>query len=141
MKKGSGIKATTSAMLLINDDSPKMFKAQPKRERALLYILQNPCGATENDILLNVGLSSGRNYFTQLERLCGIKFTREHIENTDGIGAHLRYSFFSLEIANEIVKEINESRVRRKVSPLSSALTTELLKPLNNLLSNTKKGR
>lgn len=131
MKGSSGKKAATQTNLAANDNSPKKPKAQPKKERAFIYILQHPTGATENDILRNVGLSSGRNYFTQLERLHGFELTRVNDENPDGIGTHLRYSFSSPEIAAAILKEINASRIRRKAGVLSKEQEAELLVPFN----------
>lgn len=134
MKGGSGKKAATQSNLAANDNSPKKEKKQPKKERAFIYILQHPKGATENDILRNVGLSSGRNYFTQLERLHGFELTRVNDENPDGIGTHLRYSFSSPKIAAAILKEINASRARRKAGALSQEKEAELLVPFNRLL-------
>ncbi|WP_288986921.1 hypothetical protein [uncultured Pseudoalteromonas sp.] len=133
MKGGSGKKAATQTNLAANDDSPKKPRAQPKKERAFIYILQHPTGATENDILRNVGLSSGRNYFTQLERLHGFELTRVNDENPDGIGTHLRYSFSSPEIAAAILKEINASRARRDAGALAKEQEAELLAPFNRL--------
>ena len=133
MKGGSGKKAATQANLAANDNSPKKPNKQPKKERAFIYILQHPTGATENDILRNVGLSSGRNYFTQLERLHGFELTRVNDENPDGIGTHLRYSFSSPKIAAAILKEINASRIRRKAGVLSKEQEVELLAPFNRL--------
>ena len=133
MKGSSGKKAATQANSAANDNSPKKPRAQPKKERAFIYILQHPTGATENDILRNVGLSSGRNYFTQLERLHGFELTRVNDENPDGIGTHLRYSFSSPKIAAAILKEINASRIRRKAAVLSKEQEAELLAPFNRL--------
>jgi len=133
MKGGNGKKAATQTNLAANDNSPKKPKAQSKKERAFIYILQHPSGATENDILRNVGLSSGRNYFTQLERLHGFELTRVNDENPDGIGTHLRYSFSSPKIAAAILKEINASRIRRKAAVLSKEQEAELLAPFNRL--------
>lgn len=133
MKGGSGKKAATQTNLAANDDSPKKPNKQPKKERAFIYILQHPTGATENDILRNIGLSSGRNYFTQLERLYGFELTRVNDENPDGIGTHLRYSFSSPKIAAAILKEINASRIRRKAAVLSKEQEAELLAPFNRL--------
>ncbi|MDC9509702.1 hypothetical protein [Pseudoalteromonas sp. Angola-4] len=133
MKGSSGKKAATQANLSANNNSQKKPRAQPKKERAFIYILQHPTGATENDILRNVGLSSGRNYFTQLERLHGFELTRVNDENPDGIGTHLRYSFSSPEIAAAILKEINASRTRRKAGILSEGQEAELLAPFNRL--------
>ena len=133
MKGSSGKKAATQANSAANDNSPKKPRAQPKKERAFIYILQHPTGATENDILRNVGLSSGRNYFTQLERLHGFELTRVNDENPDGIGTHLRYSFSSPKIAAAILKEINASRIRRKAGVLSKEQEVELLAPFNRL--------
>ena len=134
MKGSSGKKAATQADSVANDNSPKKEKKQTKKERAFIYILQHPKGATENDILRNVGLSSGRNYFTQLERLHGFELTRVNDENPDGIGTHLRYSFSSPKIAAAILKEINASRARRKAGALSQEKEAELLVPFNRLL-------
>ncbi|WP_085065392.1 hypothetical protein [Pseudoalteromonas sp. TB51] len=114
--------------------NPAPKKPQPKTERANLYILAHPEGATELDILRNAGLSSGRNYFTDLERDYGFTFTREKIPNSDGIGAHFKYSYSSLEIAEIIIKAINKSRIHRKLAEFTSEQTTELLKPIKRLL-------
>ena len=116
--------------------NPAPKKPQPKTERANLYILAHPEGATELDILRNAGLSSGRNYFTDLEREFGFKFMREKIPNSDGIGGHLKYSFSSLEIAETIIKAINKSRIHRKLAEFTSEQTTELLKPIKHLLGS-----
>ncbi|OUS69512.1 hypothetical protein B5G52_16575 [Pseudoalteromonas sp. A601] len=111
-------------------------KPQSKTERANLYILAHPEGATELDILRNVGLSSGRNYFTDLERDYGFTFTREKIPNSDGIGGHYKYSFYSIEVAQMIIKAINKSRVHRKLAEFTSEQKVELLKPIKYLLDN-----
>ncbi|QBJ63533.1 hypothetical protein [Pseudoalteromonas sp. DL-6] len=114
--------------------NPASKKPQSKKERATLYILAHPVGATELDILNNVDLKSGRNYFTNLEREYFFKFNREKIPNKDGIGTYLKYSFSSLEIAENIIKAINKSRVHRKLAEYTSEQETELLKPINNLM-------
>lgn len=116
--------------------SPAPKKPQSKTERANLYILAHPEGATELDILRNAGLSSGRNYFTDLERDYGFTFTREKIPNSDGIGGHFRYSFSSIEIAKTIIKAINKSRIHRKLAIYTSEQEVELLKPINNLIGS-----
>lgn len=126
MRAGSGSNAA----------SPAPKKPQSKTERANIYILANPEGATELDILRNAGLSSGRNYFTDLEREYDFTFTREKIPNSDGIGGHLKYSFSSLDIAEIIIKAINKSRIKRKLAELTPEQTAELLKPIMHLLGS-----
>lgn len=126
MSAFSGIKAANPA--------PK--NSQSKTERANLYILAHPTGATELDILRNAGLSSGRNYFTDLERSYGFTFTREKIPNSDGIGAHLKYSYSSLDIAEIIIKAVNKSRIHRKLAEFTPEQKSELLKPIKHLLGN-----
>ncbi|MFT6788921.1 MAG: hypothetical protein ACJAVX_002287 [Pseudoalteromonas rhizosphaerae] len=116
--------------------SPTPKKPQSKTERANLYILAHPSGATELDILRNAGLSSGRNYFTDLEREFGFKFMREKITNSDGIGGHLKYSYSSLDIAETILKAINKSRINRKLAEFTPEQKAELLKPIKHLLGN-----
>jgi len=119
-----------------NATSPTPKKPQSKTERANLYILAHPDGATELDILRNAGLSSGRNYFTDLEREYDFTFTREKIPNSDGIGGHLKYSFSSLDIAETIIKAINKSRIKRKLAEFTPEQTAELLKPIMHLLGS-----
>ena len=116
--------------------SPAPKKPQSKTERANLYILAHPAGATELDILRNAGLSSGRNYFSDLERDYGFTFIREKIPNSDGIGGHYKYSFFSIEVAQMIIKAINKSRIHRKLADYTSEQEAELLKPINNLMGS-----
>lgn len=126
MSAFSGIKAANPA--------PK--NSQSKTERANLYILAHPTGATELDILGNAGLSSGRNYFTDLERSYGFTFTREKIPNSDGIGGHYKYSYSSLDIAEIIIKAVNKSRIHRKLAEFTPEQKGELLKPIKHLLGN-----
>jgi hypothetical protein len=116
--------------------NPSSKKPQSKKERANLYILAHPVGATELDILNNVDLKSGRNYFTNLEREYFFKFNREKIPNKDGIGTYLKYSFSSLEIAENIIKDINKSRIHRKLVKFTPEQTAELLKPIKRLLGS-----
>ena len=119
-----------------NAASPAPKKPQSKTERANLYILAHPSGATELDILRNAGLSSGRNYFTDLEREFGFKFMREKIPNSDGIGGHLKYSYNSLDIAETIIKAVNKCRTNRKLAEFTPEQKAELLKPIKHLLGN-----
>ncbi|MDN3390160.1 hypothetical protein [Pseudoalteromonas sp. APC 3691] len=126
MSAFSGIKAANLA--------PK--NPQSKTERANLYILAHPAGATELDILNNAGLISGRNYFTNLEREYFFKFNREKIPNSDGIGGHYKYSYSSLDIAEIIIKAVNKSRIHRKLAEFTPEQKSELLKPINHLLGN-----
>ena len=123
-----------SAISGIKAANPASKKPQSKTERANLYILAHPAGATELDILNNAGLISGRNYFTNLEREYFFKFNREKIPNRDGIGTHSKYSFSSLEIAETIIKAINKSRVNRKLIEFTPEQEVELLIPIKHLL-------
>lgn len=116
--------------------SPAPNKPKSKTERANLYILAHPTGGTELDILRNAGLSSGRNYFTDLERKYDFTFTREKIPNSDGIGGHFKYSYSSLDIAKTIIKAVNKSRIHRKLPEYTPEQIVELLKPLKYLLGN-----
>lgn len=125
-----------SAIYGNNAANPAPKKPQSKTERANLYILAHPEGATELDILLNAGLSSGRNYFTDLEREYNFTFAREKIPNSDGIGGHLKYSFSSLDIAETIINAINKSRFKRKLSEFTPEQKSELLKPIKRLLGS-----
>ena len=116
--------------------TPSSKKRQSKTERANLYILAHPAGATELDILRSAHLSRGRNYFTDLERSYGFKFTREKIPNSDGISGYLKYSFSSIEIAESIIKAINKSRISRKLPEFTAGQKAELLRPIKQLQGN-----
>ena len=67
------------------------IRAATKKERAFMLLLCTPSGITENDVLFNCHLSSGRNYPNELERELSIELERLNIPNPDGIGAHLKY--------------------------------------------------
>ncbi len=95
------------------------IRAPHKKERAFLLLLRSPSGITENDVLFNCHLSSGRNYPNELERELSIELGRENIPNPDGIGAHLKYWITCREDALKVANHINKMRVRRKAEPLS----------------------
>lgn len=68
------------------------------------------CGAggwTENDILRNCRLSSGRNYASELERELDICLDRLEEKNPDGIGAHMRYRFASRGDVLKVIQFVN----------------------------------
>ncbi|MFY0131221.1 hypothetical protein [Klebsiella aerogenes] len=80
----------------------------PKKHRARAYMLR--CGAggwTENDILLNCRLSSGRNYASELERELDICLERLEEKNPDGIGAHMRYRFACRGDVLKVIQFVN----------------------------------
>lgn len=74
-----------------SDVTPLAYTVQaskriPKKHRARTYMLR--CGAggwTENDILRNCRLSSGRNYASELERELDICLERLEEKNPDGL--------------------------------------------------------
>jgi len=102
---------------------------QSKKERAYYYILANPNGVTENDILLNMHLSSGRNYPNELERKYKFKFARTLEPNPDGIGGHTRYRISSYDSALKVLKAINHKRQLRKAPLLQKSEVNTLLAP------------
>ena len=80
----------------------------PKKHRARLQILHSGRdGITENEILFNCHLSSGRNYLTELERALSFKFDRKRDENPDGIGTHTRYLIPYREDAEKVINLVN----------------------------------
>lgn len=97
------------------------IRAATKKERAFLFLLHTPSSITENDVLFNGHLSSGRNYPNELERELNIELGRVNIPNPDGIGAHLKYWITCREDALKVANHINKMRVRRKAEPLSEA--------------------
>lgn len=84
------------------------LKPTPKKHRARLYMLRTGVnGFTENEILYYCRLSSGRNYPTELERLCSIHLERIEENNPDGIGKHYRYRFISRDDVQRVIGLVN----------------------------------
>ena len=100
-----------------------------KAERTYLLLLSCPGGVTENDILRNCRLSSGRNYASLVERTLGIRLHREDDPNPDGIGSHYRYRITNQADVARVVGLINQMRQRRKAPALSPAEVANLLAP------------
>ncbi len=98
-----------------------------KKERAYHYILSTPKGVTENDILSNVHLSSGRNYPSELERKYSLKFKRIRVPNPDGIGCHTRYIISNRDDAIKVLTAINHKRTARKASHMPETEAKALL--------------
>ena len=96
-----------------SDVTPPTYTVQaskriPKKHRARTYMLR--CGAggwTENDILHNCRLSSGRNYASELERELDICLDRLEEKNPDGIGAHMRYRFACRGDVLKVIQFVN----------------------------------
>ncbi len=84
-------------------------KRTPKEQKANIYISKTgQRGATENDILKHCRLSSGRNYFSKLERTLNITLERISEPNPDGIGSHYRYRIRSQKDAQKVINLINQ---------------------------------
>lgn len=91
-------------------DSPIPQKMVAKKYRAYLLIAcSGTYGITENHILLNCSLSSGRNYATEIERELKITLHRYKDGNPDGIGSHFRYALTSQEDAEKVLQLINKN--------------------------------
>lgn len=99
--KGLDLKLDTS------NHSQSDYKKLPKKTRAYLLIAcSGNNGITENEILQNCRLSSGRNYCSELERKLNISLYRTDERNTDGIGSHYRYYLASKEDAQKVINLI-----------------------------------
>lgn len=89
------------------NNSSTIQKRLPKKCRAYLLIACSGMnGITENEILLNCRLSSGRNYASDLERLLNIKLSRHNEANPDGIGGHFRYFLTNREDTQKVIELI-----------------------------------
>ncbi|MBG5920963.1 hypothetical protein [Providencia stuartii] len=84
-----------------------LSKNPPKKIKAWKYFLSAYNGSTENDILKYCRLSSGRNYFSELERKLNINLERTDEPNPDGIGSHYRYRIRNQKDAKKIIDLIN----------------------------------
>ncbi|ETT07162.1 MULTISPECIES: hypothetical protein [Providencia] len=90
-----------------NDTLSILPKSPPKKNKAWICFLYSDQGITENDILRQCRLSSGRNYLTELERLLNIKLERIDEPNPDGIGSHYRYRIRNQKDAQKVINLIN----------------------------------
>lgn len=90
-----------------NDTLSILPKSPPKKNKAWICFLYSDQGITENDILRQCQLSSGRNYLTELERLLNINLERTDEPNPDGIGSHYRYRIRNQKDAKRIIDLIN----------------------------------
>jgi len=95
------------------------IKAVSKKEWAFLLLLQTPSGITENDVLFNCQLSSGRNYPNELERELSIGLGRKNIPNSNGIDSHQKYWITCREDALKVVHHINKMCNSHHADPLS----------------------
>jgi len=93
-------------------------KRQTKTERAFMLMISTPRGVTENDILRNCRLISGRNYTNKLEKYAAIQLERIKEPNPDGIGTHTRYRIRSAQDAYRALMVVNGLRAKRGAKPL-----------------------
>ncbi|VXD08621.1 conserved hypothetical protein [Enterobacterales bacterium 8AC] len=86
------------------------IKPAPKKHRARVYMLKTGInGCTENEILRYCRLSSGRNYFSELERSLDICLERIDEKNPDGIGSHFRYRFTCRADVLRVIQLVNHN--------------------------------
>ncbi|ALZ98695.1 hypothetical protein APT61_13405 [Leclercia adecarboxylata] len=102
-------------------DSHSLYsKPVPKKHKARLLILRSgAAGITENEILLQCRLPSGRNYVTDLERRLDMQFERIDEANPDGIGSHYRYRFIKRAEVQKVIALVNASAVNNGHQPLN----------------------
>ncbi len=109
-------------------DLIKPVPRTPKKHRARLYMLH--CGVngfTENEILRYCRLSSGRNYFSELERRLDIQLERIDEKNPDGIGSHLRYRFTNRADVFRVIQLINSNASSGGYDGLSQQAIADIL--------------
>ncbi|HEJ9662847.1 TPA: hypothetical protein SMN37_003589 [Proteus mirabilis] len=102
-------------------------KNPPKKIKAWKYFLSAYNGSTENDILKYCRLSSGRNYFSELERKLDINLERIDEPNPDGIGSHYRYRIRSQKDAQKIINLINARAAHGNYQGLSQEQINSIL--------------
>ncbi|MCW2258424.1 hypothetical protein M2263_004515 [Providencia alcalifaciens] len=104
-----------------------LSKNPPKKVKAWKYFLSAYNGSTENDILKYCRLSSGRNYFSELERKLDINLERIDEPNPDGIGSHYRYRIRSQKDAQKIINLINTRAAHGNYQGLSQEQINSIL--------------
>ncbi|ETT03860.1 TPA: hypothetical protein ACS787_000168 [Providencia alcalifaciens] len=103
-------------------------KRTPKKHNfGIYYIYTGINGATENDILKYCRLSSGRNYFSELERKLNITLERIDEPNPDGIGSHYRYRIRRQKDAQKIINLINARAAHGNYQGLSQEQINSIL--------------
>lgn len=103
-------------------------KPVPKKHKARVLILRSgAAGITENEILRQCRLSSGRNYLTDLERQLAIQFERIDEANPDGIGSHYRYRFIKRADVQKVITLVNASAVTNGHQPLNQLDVGDIL--------------
>lgn len=112
-----------------HDSQPKCSNPVPKKHKARLLILRSgAAGITENEILRNCSLSSGRNYISDLERHLDIQFERTDEANPDGIGSHFRYRFNKRADVLKVIDLVNSHAVVNGHMPLNQLDVEDILK-------------
>ncbi|PWC13310.1 hypothetical protein B4923_08845 [Brenneria roseae subsp. americana] len=110
------------------DSQPERIRPVPKKHKARLMILYSgDAGITENEILRQCRLSSGRNYLTDLERRLNIQFERIDEPNTDGIGSHYRYRFTKRADVQQVITLVNACAVTNGHQPLTQQEINHIL--------------
>ena len=100
----------------------------PKKHRAFTYIASSGInGVTENEILFQCRLSSGRNYVSEIERETGINFERLDEKNPDGIGSHYRYRLTCRKDATQVIRLINYKAKEGNIPGLSQVQVIVIL--------------
>lgn len=103
-------------------------KRTPKKHRAFTYIASSGInGVTENEILFQCRLSSGRNYVNEIERETGITFERLDERNPDGIGSHYRYRLTCRKDAAQVIRLINYKAKEGNYPGLSQVQVNDIL--------------
>ena len=100
----------------------------PKKHRARDFMLNSGVnGFTENEILRYCRLSSGRNYFSELERQLDIQLERIDEKNPDGIGSHLRYRFTCRADVMRVIQLVNHNATAGGYTGLSQQEINDIL--------------
>ncbi|WP_168393204.1 hypothetical protein [Erwinia amylovora] len=112
-----------------NDDTPTAtIKPAPKKHRARIYMMRTGVnGFTENEILRYCRLSSGRNYFSEIERSLDIRLERIDEKNPDGIGSHFRYRFICRADVMRVIQLVNHNAAAGGYRGLSQQEINDIL--------------
>lgn len=129
MQKKTRTEAGIIEQVSANDNTAiPTIKPAPKKHRARVYMLKTGVnGCTENEILKYCRLSSGRNYFSELERRLGIQLERIDEKNPDGIGSHFRYRFVSCADVLRVIQLVNHNAAAGGYNGLSQSDIANIL--------------
>lgn len=101
-------------------------KPATHQERIAYHLLERG-SFTEREGVIELNITSGRNYINEFEKLIGLRLQRDDEVNTTNTGIHYRYRVADKQQAEALIKFINGKRTARNATLISVNEQTTLL--------------